>query len=153
MLVASLFVTIAIASDGPLSGSLEARKVVQQSSGREVLVPANEVNPEDVIEYRLTYANNGDTSLRNVSVVDPVPHGTEYISLSATRPEVGAVEFSIDGGKVYQVWPVVYTKTLEDGSEEQVEATPDMVSHIRWTISGDMQPESEITFSYRATVK
>jgi uncharacterized repeat protein (TIGR01451 family) len=153
MLVASLFVTIAAATDGPLQGTMEVRKVVQQESGREVLIPANEVNPEDVVEYRLTYANRGDEALRSVSVVDPIPHGTEYVSLSATRPEAGAVEFSIDGGDTWHTWPVQYNKKLEDGSEELVEATPDMVSHIRWTISGEFQPESEITFSYRAIVK
>jgi len=152
VLVAGL-AAAAQAGDAPLTGSMEARKVVQQTSGREVLMPAREVNPSDVIEYRLTYANTSEEALRNVSVVDPIPHGTEYISLSATRPETGAVEFSIDGGKTYHSWPVRYKLVLEDGTEEWRDATPQMVSHIRWTISGSFEPASEITFSYRTTVK
>ena len=152
MMTAALLISTAHA-DEPLSGSMEARKVVPQKSGRELLVPATEVHPEDVIEYRLTYANNSEGALKNVSVIDPIPTGTEYVSLSATRPRAGTVEFSIDSGKTYHVWPVHYKKTLEDGTEVVAQATPQMVSHIRWTIAGAFEPESEITLSYRATVK
>ncbi len=151
-MAAALLISTAHA-DEPLSGSMEARKVVQQKSGRELLVPATEVHPDDVIEYRLTYANNSEGALKNVSVIDPIPAGTEYVSLSATRPRAGIVEFSIDSGRTYHVWPVRYKKTLEDGTEVVVQATPQMVSHIRWTIAGEFEPESEITLSYRATVK
>lgn len=152
-LVASLFTSVAALADAPLSSSLIARKVVTQDSGRELFLPAGQVSPSDVIEYRLTYANNSEEPLRNVSVIDPIPHGTEYISLSATRPQSGAVEFSIDDGKNYHAWPVRYKEQFEDGSEEWVEATPSMVTHIRWTIAGEFEPENEITFSYRTTVK
>jgi uncharacterized repeat protein (TIGR01451 family) len=152
MMAAALLISTTRA-DEPLSGSMEARKVVQQKSGRELLVPAKEVHPKDVIEYRLTYANNSEGALKNVSVVDPIPAGTEYVSLSATRPQAGAVEFSIDDGSTYHAWPVHYKKTLEDGTEVVMKATPQMVSHIRWTIAGEFEPESEITLSYRATVK
>jgi uncharacterized repeat protein (TIGR01451 family) len=152
VLTATVLATAAFA-DAPLKGSMDVRKVVVQDGGREVFIPASEVNPADLIEYRLTYANDGELPLRNVSVVDPIPHGTRYVSMSATRPATGAVEFSIDGGKSYHAWPVRYKKVLEDGTEQWLEATPDMVSHIRWTIPGEFEPESEITFSYRATVK
>ncbi len=153
VLVAGLAAAAQVRADAPLTGSMEARKVVQQASGREVLLPASQVSPSDVIEYRLTYANNSEEALRNVSVIDPIPHGTEYISLTATRPETGSVEFSIDRGESYHSWPVRYKKVHEDGTEEWLDATPQMVSHIRWTITGSFEPASEITFSYRTTVK
>jgi len=153
MLAAVLAASAMAVADAPLSGIIEARKVVHQDSGREMLLPASQVSPTDVIEYRLTYANTSEESLRNISVIDPIPQGTEYISLSATRPQVGKVEFSIDEGKNYHQWPVRYKKIHEDGTEEWLEATPQMVSHIRWTIAGNFEPESEITFSYRTIVK
>lgn len=153
-LVAVGFASLVVASDqGPLRGNVEALRVVTKENGREVFLPADEARPKDVLEYRLTYANTGDAILRNISVVDPVPAGTEYIVRTATRPHEGAVEFSIDGGKTFHTWPVKIMKKTADGKEVETEATPDMVSHIRWTIANDFEPKTEITFSYRAIVK
>ena len=45
------------------------------------------------------------------------------------------------------------TQRQQQGEEVEVEATPDMVTHIRWIIASDFEPETEITFSYRAIVK
>jgi len=136
----------------PLAGEIQAVKVVRQD-GREVFLPADEARPKDVVEYRLTYANTGATALRSVTVTDPVPAGTEYIINTATRPEAGTVEFSIDAGRNYQTWPIRIKKTNTQGQEVEVEATPDQVTHIRWTIAGDLEPQSSMTFIYRATVK
>ena len=151
-ILAVLVASIATAN-GPLQGSIEARKVVRKDTGREVFIPASEASPNDVIEYRLTYANSGEAAIRNVSVTDPIPSGTEYMFNTATRPDKGAVEFSINGGDSYHAWPVRYQVTLDDGGKEWRDATPDMITHIRWTFSGEFEPEMEITLSYRAKVK
>lgn len=151
-LVLGLLTPLAVSADS-LDGSIEARKVVRRDGGRETFTTASEVLPNDVIEYRLTYANNGESALRGVIVTDPIPNGTEYVSMSATRPQAGAVEFSIDNGATYHTWPVRYRETLEDGTKVWKDATPAMVTHIRWTIAGEFDPESEITFSYRAIVQ
>ena len=153
-LVLGLFsALVAFANQGPLLGNVEAVRVVLADNGKEHFLPAEKAHPQDVIEYRLTYTNNGQSPLKNISVTDPIPSGTEYIVRSATRPRAGDVEFSIDGGESYHAWPVLYKKTTESGEEIWVEATPDMITHIRWTIAESFEPESEITFSYRAIVK
>jgi uncharacterized repeat protein (TIGR01451 family) len=153
-LVAVAFGPLAAAADqGSLKGNVEALRVVTQDNGRVVFLPADEARPQDILEYRVTYANTGETTLHSVTVVDPVPIGTEYIGRSATRPNEGAVEFSIDDGKTFHAWPIRIKKKTENGKAVEVEATPDMVTHIRWTISSDFEPESAITFSYRAIVK
>ena len=152
-LILAVLVASIAAATGPLQGTIEARKVVRKDTGREVFIPASEASPNDVIEYRLTYANSGEAAIRNVSVTDPIPSGTEYLSHTATRPEKGAVAFSIDGGDAYHAWPVRYQVTLDDGSQEWRDATPDMITHIRWTFSGEFEPEMEITLTYRAKVK
>ncbi len=141
------------ADQGPLSGNISAFRVITHENGREEFVSADEARPQDVIEYRLTYANRSETMLRNVTVVDPVPAGAEYINRSATRPYNGAVEFSIDGGKTYHNWPIRIKKANPEGELVEVIATPDQVTHIRWLITDDFEPETEITFSYRAVVK
>jgi uncharacterized repeat protein (TIGR01451 family) len=143
----------AVADQGPLSGTVKAFRVITHENGREEFQAADEARPSDVIEYRLTYANRGETTLRNVVIVDPVPAGTEYVNRSATRPYEGAVEFSVDGGKTFHNWPIRIKKTNADGELVEVVATADQVTHIRWNIGNNFEPETEITFTYRAVVK
>ena len=141
------------ADSTPLSGSVEAVKVVRMDNGHEVFVPADKASPADVIEYRLTWANNGPESLRNVVVTDPVPSGTVYVDRSATRPSRGTVEFSADGAKTFHSWPFKVALTRADGTAEWVSATPEMVTHIRWTVGSAFDPDTEFTFSYRTIVQ
>lgn len=145
--------TAALAADVPLTGNIEAVKVVASNDGKESFLPADEANPNDVIEYRLTYANSGHKAIRKVSVTDPVPVGTNYVGQTASPPPGVDVEFSVDHGKTFHAWPVRVKTTDENGAEVWVEATPDMVTHIRWTLTDALDPETEITFSYRAIIK
>lgn len=149
----ALVSAVAVAADAPLTGSIEAVKVVTHKSGEETFIPAEEANPKDVIEYRLTYANTGKSALHNVSVTDPVPFGTTYVVETATAPQNGTVDFSVDNGSTFHAWPVRVKTTNERGEEVWVDATPDMVTHIRWTVEGDLGPEAAIQLSYRATIE
>ena len=143
---------VAIAAD-PITGTIEARKVVVGEKGEELFMPANEARPQDVIEYRLTYANTGAAAVKNIAITDPVPAGVQYVAKTAKNEKAHRVEFSIDSGKTFHAWPVKVTKKTADGKEVTADATPDMVTHIRWTLSGELKPASEVSFSYRAKVK
>lgn len=149
----ALVSSLAFANDAPLMGNIEAVKVVANDDGGESYVPAKEAAPKDVIEYRLTYSNSGREVLRNVSVTDPIPVGTEYLEETATVPQGGAVVFSIDNGKTFHAWPIRVKTTSEDGTEVWVEATADQVTHIRWAFAGELDPEAEVLISYRAIIK
>lgn len=151
-LVVGLITSLAAVAADPITGVIEAHKVVIGEHGEEHFVPANEVRPQDVIEYRLSYANHGAAVVRNVSITDPVPAGVRYVEKTAKQPGNGRVEFSVDSGKSFHSWPVKITKQTADGKETTVHATPDMVTHIRWTLSGELKPEAEVMLSYRARV-
>ena len=152
-LVAGLITSLAALAADPITSTIEARKVVVGEKGAEQFLPANEVHPQDVIEYRLTYANNGAEVVHNVSVVDPVPAGLHYVEKTAKNAANTQVEFSVDSGKTFHAWPVKVTKKNASGKDITVDATPDMVTHIRWTLNGDLKPKGEVKFAYRATVK
>lgn len=152
-LVVGLITSLAAVAGGPVTGTIEAVKVVVNEQGKEVYLPADEARPQDVIEYRLTYANNGGAAVRNMSITDPVPTGVQYVGQTAKNPEAGAVQFSVDAGRTFHAWPVKVKKVGADGRERWIDATPDMITHIRWTLSGDLQPASAVTLSYRAEVK
>jgi uncharacterized repeat protein (TIGR01451 family) len=136
-----------------LTGTLEAYRVVVNDDGVEKFLPADNARPKDVIEYRLTYSNAGDEPIQQVLITDPVPVGTRLLDPTAPHPNAARVEFSIDGGKNFQAWPIMIKKTTETGEERLVEATPDMVTHIRWTLTRAIQPEGDVTLTYRTVIK
>jgi len=152
-LVAGLITSLAALAADSIQGTVEARRVVAGDKGSEQFLPANEVHPQDVIEYRLTYANNGAEVVHNMSITDPVPAGVQYVEKTAKNAGSGNVEFSVDSGKTFHAWPLKVTKKNAGGKNVTVDATPDMVTHIRWTLNGDLKPKGEVTFAYRAKVK
>jgi len=154
VLVLGFSVSAALAVDSAkLTGNLEAFRVVVNDEGVENFVPAENARPNDVIEYRLTYTNTGAEPVQNIFIMDPIPRGMSFVYPSATEPAAGRVEFSIDGGKTYQGWPILVKKTNSEGVEEVVEATPEMVTHVRWVLTDTFQPEEEVTVSYRTVIK
>jgi uncharacterized repeat protein (TIGR01451 family) len=148
-----LLVSFASVANADLIGNLEAFRVVMTEDGKEKFLPADQARPADVVEYRLTYTNAGEKPVSNVSIVDPIPEGMQYVLSSATEPEVGQVEFSIDDGRTYHAWPIVIKVKDENGIEKEKKATPDMVTHVRWVIADTFEPESQVKLSYRTSVK
>ena len=157
VLFAVVFVVAASAAlasgSANLTGTIEAYRVVVADKGVENFLPADNARPKDTIEYRLVYTNTGDEPIKNVLITDPVPIGTRLLQPTASRPKDGKVEFSVDGGKNFHPWPVMVKKTTLDGKHKMVEATPDMVTHIRWTVGEAIRPDDSITLSYRTVVK
>lgn len=138
---------------GPLTGNIEAYKVlVADKTGDESFVPAGEAIPQDLIEYRLTYANEGESAVHTVSIVDPIPAGTAYVGRTATQPGGAVVTFSVDKGKTFHAWPVRIRKIV-DGHEVEVEAPASMVTHIRWTLNDELEPAGKVNMAYRAVVR
>jgi uncharacterized repeat protein (TIGR01451 family) len=136
-----------------LTGTLEAYRVVVNDKGVESFLPADNARPKDVIEYRLTYSNAGDEPIQQILITDPVPIGTQLLNPAAAQPKNARAEFSIDGGKNYQQWPIMVKKTDGNGDEKLVEATPDMVTHIRWTLTEAIRAKGNVTLTYRTVIK
>ena len=153
---ARFFISMALsatARDQGLTGNIEAFQVIVTKDGKEDFQPAEKAKPKDIIEYRLTYKNSGTDPVQNIFITDPIPSGTEYIEASASQPDKGTVKFSIDGGKSYKSWPIEIIEKTKSGRENVTLATPEMVTHIRWTLTDTFTPEREITVSYRTLIK
>jgi uncharacterized repeat protein (TIGR01451 family) len=114
----------------------QAKEVVETTAaGRKVsLVPARSVSPGDVIQYVLTYKNDGDQPAFGAVLEDPIPKGTTFLANSATG-ENADITFSNDGGKNFAP-PVklTYEIRLPNGAVERRVATPAEYTHIRWTV-------------------
>ncbi len=109
-------------------------------------------NPGDVIRYTIAYRNAGKSEARDAVIVDPVPKGTTYIPGSAAG-EGAEIGFSLDG-KTFQAPPQLKYKVRQpDGSEAELQASPDMYTHIRWTISKPVPPGGTGAVSFKVKVR
>lgn len=153
-----LLVVFAAASpafgQGPnLTGEMEAHKIVHDENDREIAVPAESVYPHDMVEYTLKYRNSGNAAASGVNLVGPVPAGTVYLDQTATDIDGLHPLFSIDGGTTYHEYPVTYVYMDENGQEVERTATPDMISHVKWVMSGALDIDQAVSVSYRVQVQ
>lgn len=74
----------------PLQSVLEQFRVEARADGTEALLPAEAVSPGQVLEYVVTYANQGDRPLSGLNFTLPVPETTVWLP-GKTVPEASAV--------------------------------------------------------------
>ncbi len=143
-------------SRGPLKAELKAWVVRTDTvDGKPVVrkLPADSAAVGDTIEYELHYTNVGDLPISGLKPTAKIPEGTVYLEGSASSSVKARLYFSIDGGKTYHELPIYYKVKLPDGREVKKEATPDMFTHIRWGMEGELLPGRSAVFSYRVIVK
>ncbi len=109
----------------------------------------NALLPGDVVHYRLVFTNTTDTPVRNVEFKDPLPAGLRYVdgSALADRDDV-QITYSIDGGRSYSLQPMI--EEIVDGERVSHPAPVEMYTHIRWVVSGWVEPAAEVTAEFRA---
>lgn len=158
MLRATLF-ALAVAGMSSLpafANGLTAEQLVERATisldanGNEVrtYALAEEVAPGDEVRYSLAFENLGDAAAENVSLVMPVPSAVTYIEASASAAENG-LTFSADGGQTFAARTAVILGT---GNAARV-ATPDEITHIKWTFAQPIAPAVTGTVSFSAVLK
>jgi len=152
-LAALAFAVSAEAQAPSLEGSMAAKKIVRDNNDREVAMPADRVEPKDVIEYTIEYRNTGSIPADGVKFVGPVPPGTVYVAETARQNEMLEPYFSIDGGKTYQKAPVTYVVNKGTPQEEVKVAEPEMITHIRWEMDGALEVAGTVQTAYRVRIK
>src|SRR4051794_739234 len=87
------FAAAAVLSSGPAQAkpkivvSIEQSKEVVETTGgvrTTRMVPARSAAPGDLVEYTLTYVNQGDEPATDAVIDDPIPRGSTYVANSAT---------------------------------------------------------------------
>lgn len=134
--------------------SITAEKVVQtEKNGKSVeqRLPADDVQPGDILVYTLSYENRGNEAATGVVLNDPIPEGTVYIVGSAFGPGAD-ISFSIDGGKSFKQPGMLTYEAITNGKSEKRKATPEQYSHIRWTVE-KIAPGGSGTAGFRVRVK
>lgn len=80
-----------------VSANTKVMKILKDSNGRDVAVPANKINPGDIIEYHTTYMNNTAQPVTNLDAMVSLPNGVRLVSLNSSIPT-----FATTGGGNYQ---------------------------------------------------
>jgi uncharacterized repeat protein (TIGR01451 family) len=162
LLAAALVVSvaaIATAADPArpeLALTVEVRKeaIVRDAEGKERVEwrEAKYVHPGDVLKYTIVYRNGGRTEARAARIVDPVPKEAAYVAGSAEGKDA-AIAFSLDGEIFREPAQLKQKVRRADGAEEERQASPEMYTHIQWTLLKTVPPGGGGTVSFKVRVR
>jgi uncharacterized repeat protein (TIGR01451 family) len=119
------------AAAGEVAVALSAARVVVGEHGAEHLVTTEAVRPGDVVEYRATYTNQGEATVRGLTATLPIPVDTNYLGLTATP---AGVEASTDGVRFAPI-PLMRKVTGKDGRERWEPVPASEYRALRWQIA------------------
>jgi len=107
--------------------------------------------PGDTLRYVITASNIGDGLMKDPEIIDPIPAGVTYVAESAKGIDAD-ITFSMNQGSTYMPWPLFYTVRNSKGILVKREATPEMITHIKWNISKNMNPGEASTMEFLVVV-
>lgn len=143
----------ALHADAPVKGTMEAY-VVESQKGEEVLKAADNVEPEQLVEYHLTYVNQSKNGIAGLTVTGPVPEGTTYITDTAIADVNAKLRVSIDGGITFEEEPVVREVVKDNGEVFEQIIPADKYTHIQWRSSTELPGSGgKQLYKYRVRVK
>lgn len=147
-----LLMSAAVWADAPLSSQMDSY-LVTSKDGKEVVEEAEQASPGDIVEYRLTYTNNGDQPLSGLVITGPIPANTVYLENSAATQVSADFTVSIDNGDSFQAELITETVTGDNGQSKNVEVSPSDYTQVRWQPKGSLQPDQVQEYRYRVTVQ
>ena len=89
--------TPTFSTPGIVNANTKVMKIMRNSAGREVAVPANHIAPGDVIEYHTTYTNTTAQPVNDINAMISLPSGVQLVSLNSPLPTLATT-----GGDTYQ---------------------------------------------------
>lgn len=146
-----------VADDQPVEVRYEifiVSEVTNEEGEREErFTEASSARPGQTVEYRVFATNTDETTLPAslVTVVGPIPEGTEFVPGSATpSSERILTEFSADGGESFDEPPLLSGSSDDD---DRSTVPPEEYDAVRWTLLEPMEPDQEEAFFYRVVVQ
>ena len=95
--VDALQLTPTFSTPDVVNAQTKVMKILKNSAGREVAVPANHIAPGDVIEYHTTYTNTTAQPVNDINAMVSLPNGVQLVSLNSSLPTLATM-----GGDSYQ---------------------------------------------------
>ena len=113
---------------------------------------AGEVRPGEILDWRITSANEGDAAARQYRTVGQIPQGTSFVAGSASAEYGAVVTYSIDNGKNFSPQPTVEEKAA-DGTVKRVPAPASAYTQVRYEWSDPLAAGKSIAASYKVRVR
>jgi hypothetical protein len=126
--------------------------MVARGEERVALDKAVAVHPGEILDWKITSANEGDGAAREYKTIAHVPAGTSLVAGSATAEYGAQVSYSIDGGKTFSAQPVIDEKQA-DGTVKRVAAPVSMYTEVRYEWADPLAAGSTLNASYKVRVK
>ncbi len=115
-----------------VSSVLQVYNITTNDAGEEIATETTEVRPGDLIEYRLTYANNLGNSISQLMPVLPIPLGMEYL-LETASPSLEGASLS-NTGNTFQRLPLTRQVRQPDGTTVTEEVPGREYRRLRWLV-------------------
>lgn len=113
---------------------------------------AGEVRPGEILDWRITSANEGDGAARQYKTVGQIPRGTSFVAGSASAEYDAVVTYSIDNGKNFSSRPTVEEKQA-DGTVKQVSAPASAYTQVRYEWSDPLAAGKTLAAAYKVRVR
>jgi uncharacterized repeat protein (TIGR01451 family) len=138
---------LSFAAQAEVKVEMKAEKVSTQQ-GKEVMLPAKQAAPGDIVQYTATYKNTDKTPATRVLATLPIPTATEYIS--GTAAPAGATA-STDGAKFS---PIPLKRMVKNSQGKMVEQEVPVSEYraLRWSL-GDLAGGESRTVSARVKLR
>ncbi len=153
VLSVSLSLSAIVVAEAPVHGTMEAF-VVETNKGKESLKVAEQVEPDQLVEYHLTYVNKSSSGISGLTVVGPVPEGTSYVNATAASEVASTFRVSIDGGVTFEEEPVVREVIKANGEVVEKIVPVDEYTHVQWQADAELKGKGgSQLYRYRVRVK
>lgn len=128
--------------------------VTEEKDGKKVetLVPSDEAEPGALLEYVLTYTNEGEDALTGFKIKSPIPSNTIFVGSTQKSSVKSDFTVSIDGGETFEQEPVKRT-VVKDGKPEEIVIPPSEYNTLAWGVSEALEPQSAMTMRYRVIIQ
>ncbi|MEQ9280752.1 MAG: hypothetical protein RLN83_14755 [Balneola sp.] len=141
-IISAVFSGITLAQG--LSSEISLYKILVNEEQQETLIKADEVEPADLLEYQILYANNSSSDITALQPVLPIPTGLQLI----TEDSLDAL-VSVDGVHFF-AYPIMKTISKED----QLISIPidkSMYRFLKWKVDR-LEVGKEVTLKARMSV-
>ena len=120
-----------------VNAQTKVMKILKNSDGREVAVPANHIAPGDIIEYHTVYTNTTAQPVNDINAMVSLPNGVKLVSLNSPLPTLATT-----GGDSYQtIQQVGNTVVVQEN-----------YSGLKWNLV-NLSPKAAQTVVIRAKVQ
>lgn len=133
----ALQLTPTFSTPNVVNAQTKVMKILKNSAGRDIAVPANHIAPGDIIEYHTTYTNTTAQPVNDINAMVSLPTNVRLVSLNSPLPTLATT----GGGSYQTIQQVGNTTVIQEN-----------YSGLKWNLV-NLDPSAAQTVVIRAKVQ